>query len=466
MAEHATVLVCDDEELIRWSIAEFLRGEGYRVVEAEDGAAALRLIERDSPDIVLTDLKMPVMDGIELLRRLRQSDRDMPVIVITAHNAVDSAVEATRLGARDYLTKPFDLREVALTVSRVLASHRLENEVRYLRGRTASTYGKLIGSSPAMQRLFATLRRLEDIDAPTVLLTGDSGTGKDLIAHAVHDSGRRKDGPMMAVDCASLPEQLIESELFGHEKGSFTDARTTKRGLFEVARGGTIFLDEIGEMSPATQARLLRALENRRFKRVGGVADLVLDAAVIAATNRDLSAEVKRGQFREDLYFRLNVVRIEVPSLRERREDIPVLVEHFITRFNRDFGRKIQGVAEEAMTRLVNYAWPGNVRELRNVIERIVILEADDVLRVEHLPGEIRFGGLGSGSIRALGAPFVLPEDGVDLEAVERSLIQQAMGRTNGNQSAAARLLGISRYALRYRLEKHGLALGVEGAAS
>ena len=456
MSERATVLVVDDEELIRWSIAEHLRGEGYRVVEAEDGEAALLAVDREGPDLVLTDLKMPKVDGLELLRRLRQGDHDLPVIVLTAHGAVDSAVEATRLGAGAYLTKPFDLREVSLSVQRVLDAWRLEHEVRYLRGKT-SAYGRMIGSSRAMNQLFNTLRRLEDIDAPTVLITGESGTGKDLVAHALHERGRRKDGPMMAVDCASLPEQLIESELFGHERGAFTDARQTKRGLFEVARGGTIFLDEIGEMSPATQAKLLRALENRRFKRVGGVTDLVLDAAVFAATNRDLGGEVKRGRFREYLYFRLNVVRIEVPPLRDRREDIPPLVEHFLTRFNQSFGRSVRGVREDAMARLVHYAWPGNVRELRNVIERIVILEAEDVVRLEHLPGEIRFGGSATvGSVTA-GAPFVLPEEGVDLDAVERSLITQAMSRTAGNQSASARLLGISRYALRYRLEKHGL---------
>jgi two-component system, NtrC family, response regulator AtoC len=264
---------------------------------------------------------------------------------------------------------------------------------------------------------------------------------------------------LMEVDCASLPEQLIESELFGHEKGSFTDARATKRGLFEVARGGTIFLDEIGEMSPNTQAKLLRALENRKFKRVGGVADIPLDAGVIAATNRDLSAEVKKGGFREDLFFRLNVIRIEVPPLRERREDISTLIEHFIRRFNTDFGRAITGVSADAMSRLTGYPWPGNVRELRNVVERIVILEAEDVIRAENLPPEIRFARAESGPGAALskGAPFVLPEDGVNLDEVEKSLIQQAIDRTLGNQSAAARLLGVSRYTLRYRMEKYGL---------
>ena len=338
-------------------------------------------------------------------------------------------------------------------VAKVLESNRLENEVRVLRGVRQEGYGKIIGRSAAMRRLFKTLERLETVEAPTVMLSGESGTGKDLIATAIHARGPRKDGPMMEVDCASLPENLIESELFGHERGAFTDAKTLKRGRFEVARGGSIFLDEIGEMPLTLQAKLLRALENKRFKRVGGVVDIPLDAGIIVATNRDLGAEVKAGRFREDLYFRLDVIRIEVPSLRERKEDLPLLVDHFVERFNKEFRREVRGVSEEAMKLLSAYSWPGNVRELRNVIERIVILEADDVIRADHLPAEIRYARVGQVDV-----PFVLPEGGVDLEAVERSLLYQAMERTEGNQSAAARLLGLTRYQLRYRLEKHELA--------
>ncbi len=448
-----TILVVDDEELIRWSLSEHLRGEGYEVIEGCDGVECLEKVADHTPDLVITDLKMPRMDGMEALRRLRERDHDVPVIVLTAHGAVDSAVEATRLGAKAYLSKPFDLREVGLAVQKVLEQHRLANEVRYLRDERAATYGRLLGNAPTMQRLFDTLRRLEDVDAPTVLIHGESGTGKDLIAHAIHEKGPRRDGPMMEVDCASLPANLIESELFGHERGAFTDARTMKRGLFEVARGGTIFLDEIGEMSLPMQAKLLRALENRQFKRVGGTTTIRLDAGIIAATNRNLAEEVRAGRFREDLFFRLNVIQFTVPSLRERREDLPLLVDHFITRFNREFRRTVRGVSEEAMARLATYTWPGNVRELRNIIERIVILEARDIIEAVHLPSEIRFGRTGTTS-----SPFVLPEEGVDLEAVERSFIEQAMQRTDNNQSAAARLLGISRYALRYRLEKFGLA--------
>ncbi len=451
MSTRGTILVCDDEELIRWSLNEHLTAQGFTVIEAEDGVECLEKLAAHAPDLLLTDLKMPRMEGIEVLQRLRSEGKDLPVVVLTAHGAVDSAVQATKLGAQAYLSKPFDLREVTLAVEKALEQHRLEHEVRYLRSARAG-YGSIIGQAPSMQRLFHTLRRLEQVQAPTVLVVGESGVGKDIIAHAIHEAGPRKSGPMMEVDCASLPEQLIESELFGHEKGAFTDARQTKRGLFEVARGGSIFLDEIGEMTPATQAKLLRALENRSFRRVGGTVAMSMDASIIAATNRDLAQEVQAGNFREDLYFRLNVVRVEVPPLRERREDLPLLVDHFIERFNKDFHKEVEGISEQALASMQAYTWPGNVRELRNIIERILILEADDIIQQEHLPPAIRYGRPSNGEV-----PFVLPEDGVKLDELERSLIEQAIERTSGNQSAAARLLGITRYALRYRMEKHGL---------
>lgn len=452
MAER--VLVCDDEELIRWSLREHLTQSGYEVDTAEDGAACLDLYSRTSPDAIILDLKMPKVDGLTTLRNIRETDSETPVIVITAHGAVESAVEATKLGANAYLSKPFDLREVSLQLERALEASRLQREVRYLRGQRHG-YERIVGDSPAMRRVFETLERLEKVDAPTVLVQGESGTGKDLVAQAIHARGPRREMPYMEIDCASLPEQLIESELFGHEKGSFTDARATKRGLFEVAKGGVIFLDEIGEMSPGTQAKLLRALENRRFKRVGGVVDLPLDAAVIAATNRNLRDEVKAGKFREDLYFRLNVIPIEIPPLRQRSSDIPLILDVLLERFNKELGRNVEGIAEDALKSLERYSWPGNVRELKNMIERIVILYADaDIVRLEHLPPELRGNALNGA--RA-GCPFELPEEGVDLEAVERGLLSQALERTGGNQSQAARLLGISRYALRYRMEKYGL---------
>ncbi|MDP2341870.1 MAG: sigma-54 dependent transcriptional regulator [Deltaproteobacteria bacterium] len=450
----ARILVCDDEELIRWSLSEHLKAGGYDVAQAEDGVQALEKIESAPPDALIVDLKMPRLDGMSVLRKLKEGGHPFPVIVITAHGALDSAIEATKLGAAGYLSKPFDLREITLLLEKVLEKDRLETEVRWLRDRVTSGYERLIGASASMQKVFETLTRLESVDAPTVLITGESGTGKDLVAQAIHARGPRKKKPYMEIDCAAMPETLIESELFGHEKGSFTDARQTKRGLFEVAAGGVLFLDEIGEMTVGTQAKLLRAIENRRFKRVGGVVEIQLDAAIIAATNRDLRKEVKAGRFREDLFFRLNVVPLEIPPLRRRPQDIEAITLALVESTARDLGRQIPGVSSDAIEALRAYPWPGNVRELRNVVERVVILKGDDdVIQLEELPMEVRLARASTIS----NCPFELPEDGVDLAAVERGLVEQALARTHGNQTQAAKLLGISRFALRHRIDKHGV---------
>jgi DNA-binding NtrC family response regulator len=451
-SSRASILVCDDEELIRWSVSEFFRNAGYRVTEAANGEEGLQKLSEMPHDLVITDLKMPKMGGLQLLRKVRCQGHKMPFIVLTAHGAVESAVEATQLGAIRYLGKPFNLDEVREAVEIALESHRLDAVAAG--HQTAEVgYGRIIGTSRVMQELYATLRRLEAVAAPTVLLLGHSGTGKEVVAQTIHEEGLRASGPMVQVDCASLPEQLIESELFGHERGAFTDAKAEKRGMFEVARGGTIFLDEIGELSVPMQAKLLRVLENRTFRRVGGTSTLHFDASVIAATNRDLETAVKEGRFREDLFFRLKVIHVEVPTLRERPEDIPLLAEHFIRRFNRSYRKNVVEISGKAMRKMQDYSWPGNVRELRNVIERIIILEADQSITVEQMPPEIRYGRSQRGGSST--DPYVLPVDGVNLEILERSLLMQAMERSEGNQSAAARLLGISRYALRYRLEKH-----------
>ncbi|MBW1878205.1 MAG: sigma-54-dependent Fis family transcriptional regulator [Deltaproteobacteria bacterium] len=452
-----TIVVCDDEELIRWSLCEHLTQEGFTTIPAANGEECLQAVGEHAPSLVLMDLKMPVMDGLSALRTLRERGHDVPVIVITAHGGVESAIKATRLGATGYLSKPFDLRETTLAVRKALEEDRLRTEVHYLRNRERIGYGDYIGQSKVLAPLFETLERLEKVDAPTVLLMGESGTGKDVIARTIHSRGPRKSGPFMEIDCAALPEQLIESELFGHERGAFTDARTTKRGLFEVAHGGVVFLDEIGELSHGTQAKLLRALENRTFKRVGGIANITMNAAVITATNRHLKEDVETGRFREDLYFRLNVIPIFCPPLRDRRDDVPLLVSHFLDHFAKAFGRRVKGVTAEALEFLKGYGWPGNVRELRNVLERIVILSPEEVIRASDLPPEVRFAAPNQPSNIGGGCPFVLPESGIDLEEVERGLIAQALERTTGNQSAAARLLGITRYALRYRMEKYHL---------
>ncbi len=449
------VVVCDDEELIRWSLCEHLRGEGYAPVEASDGNACLEKVRELAPSLILLDLNMPERDGISVLETLRTEGNDVPVIILTAHGGIESAVQATQLQASAYLTKPFDLVEVQLHVDRVLSEDRLRREVDYLRNRRRAGYGDFIGSSARLAPMFEALERLESVDAPTVLVTGESGTGKDLVARAIHSHGPRKDDVFVEVDCASLPEHLIESELFGHERGAFTDAKQRKRGLFELAAGGVVFLDEIGELKLSTQAKLLRALESRVFRRVGGVASIPFSATVVAATNRDLRKEVEAKRFREDLFFRLNVIPISIPPLRDRPEDIPALVAHFLDHFSKVLGRVVEGASREALTLLQGYSWPGNVRELRNVLERVVLLGAASRLTADELPAEIRFRGISR--TRTEGMVFTLPEDGVRLDDVERSLVAQALDRSEGNQSAAARLLGISRYALRYRMEKYEL---------
>jgi DNA-binding NtrC family response regulator len=452
--ETGRVLIVDDEELIRWSLAEGFRAEGYTIDDAATCAEALEKARAHTPDGVVLDLKLPDGDGISVLEELRREFQDLPVIMITAHGDIDSAISAVKAGAADFIQKPFDIRELILAMRSVLEQQRLRSEVNFLRAHVRPPgYDNIIGDSSAMLQVFRVLERLEDSNVSTVLVEGESGTGKDLIARALHERGRRAAHPFMEVDCAALPETLIESTLFGNERGAFTDAKTRRQGLFEVAGEGTIFLDEIGEMSLGTQSKLLRALENRRFKRVGGTTDLALKARVIAATNRDLTAEVQAGRFRQDLFYRLAVVPVKVPPLRDRSEDIPLLAKQFVTRLNKELNRRVEGITKGALRALGNYHWPGNVRELRNVIERVVILEADEWIRREHLPPEIR----GEAGHSARSHAFTLPADGIVLEDVEADLISQALERTGGNQSRAARLLGLSRYALRYRMQKYGL---------
>ncbi len=437
------VLVCDDDDLVRDSVADQLAFDGYSVVTAHDGAKALELVESAPVDAVLLDLMMPRMDGLGVLRELSRAHADLPVIVMTGHGDVESAIEATRLGARAYLSKPIEPAELTVQLRRAI-------DVVHRDGQ--GSYGPLIGTSPAMRTVFDILSRLEKVDAPTVLICGETGTGKDVVARALHTRGRRRDKPFLAIDCASLTETLIESELFGHERGSFTDAHQVKRGLFELARGGVIFLDEIGEMAPSTQAKLLRAIESRSFRRVGGVVDIALDAAIIVATNRDLREEVKAGRFREDLFFRLNVVPIEIPPLRRRPSDVGPLALHLVRKVSAELSRSIAGITPDALSVLAQHPWPGNVRELRNVLERAVILKREDrAVDVGDLPRDI-VEQLGDGR-RSTG--FELPPEGIDLAELERDLLEQALARARGNQTAAARLLGITRFALRYRLDKH-----------
>jgi len=446
-----TIAVCDDEELIRWSLSSHLVRQGYQVETAEDGEQCLELVRRVNPAALLLDLKLPRLHGMEVLRRLREEGFDLPVIVVTAHGELESAIEATRLGATAYMQKPFNLKEVTHKVHEALAQDRLRREVRYLRERERTGYGEFIGSSPALGPAFAMLERLERVHAPSVLIFGEAGVGKDLIARQLHRRGNRRNGPFLEFDCTSGTPDDLDNRIFGSEQ----PGAGAVPGLPEVAAGGILYLDEIAALPLSVQGRLLRALETRSYKRVGGVQSMSFDVQLIAATSRDLRQEVTAGRFRADLLQRLSIASIQLPSLRERASDIPDLVNAFLTHFNREFGRDISGVNGEAMAMLEAWTWPGNVRELRNVIERIVLLGPDEIISPNDMPPEIRFF---KAEIAAPDpCPFVLPEEGIQLEAVERGLIVQALDRTKGNQSAASRLLGISRYALRYRMEKYDL---------
>jgi len=447
----ATILIVDDEALIRWSLGERLKSDGYDVVEAETGTQAIERLQ-DGIDLVLLDYRLPDIDGLAVLREIKRFDPDILVVLLTSFASVETAVEAMKLGAFHYANKPFNLDEISATVGRALETTRLRREVRQLRANEARPYSltRIVGPSEQMTQVRAMVAKVAASPGSTVLLTGESGTGKDLVAKVIHYSSDRAARPFMNITCSALPEQLLESELFGHERGAFTDARMQKRGLLESADGGTVFLDEIGEMVPALQAKMLRFLEEKSFKRVGGASDIHVDVRVIAATNRNLDEEVSKGRFRSDLFYRLNVLPLRLPALREHPEDVAILAEFFIDGFNAEFKKRIQGLTPAAISLLRSYGWPGNVRELRNVVERAMLLCEGDRLDASD------FGALSGTSASADG--FELPPSGVDLEQLERSMVVQALRRSGGNQTKAAALLGINRDQIRYRIEKFGLS--------
>jgi two-component system response regulator AtoC len=446
----ATVLVVDDEALIRWSISERLTQDGYTVVEAGTAREALERFA-GGVDLVLLDFRLPDSDGLRVLKTMKAQDADVPVILLTAFSSVENAVEAMKQGAYHYANKPFNLDELALVVQKALETTALRREVRTLRASRSEPYAidRIVGDSPMMTALKALLQKVASSPASTVLLTGESGTGKDLAAKVIHYNSDRAAKPFMNITCSALPEALLESELFGHERGAFTDARQQKIGLLESAEGGTVFLDEIGDTLPSLQAKLLRFLEEKAFKRVGGANDIRVDVRAIAATNRDLDEDVRQGKFREDLYYRLNVMHIPLPPLREHAADIPMLLNYYIDTFNREFRKQVRGVTPEAMELLRGYRWSGNIRELRNAVERAMLLADSDWLAPEHFP----VGGRQRGAAHTL----ELPDEGVNLETLERELVVQALRRTGGNQTRAAALLGLNRDQIRYRVEKFGL---------
>jgi DNA-binding NtrC family response regulator len=456
------ILVVDDEQLIRWTLSEALRGWGYAPIEAETVVASLTAFETEQPAAVLLDINLPDGSGLDVLREIKRRQPDAVVIMITANVLIDDTIAALRGGAYDFIGKPINLDELQVTIRNGIEAQRLRREVSLIRRERAQqfSFNQIIGESQVMREMISLARKVAESEVSSVLLQGESGTGKDLVAKAIHYSSHRADAPFVAINCAAIPANLIESELFGYEKGAFTDAKARKEGLFEQAEGGTLFLDEIGELELSLQAKLLRVLEEGVFRRVGGLKDIPLDVRVIAASNRDLKTESEQGRFRLDLYYRLSVIQIDIPALRERGSDVLSLAEHYIAFFNERLKRKhIQGLTPEVAAAFGLYNWPGNVRELRNVIERALILEDDELITTKYLPPGIAVDktivGRGSAPAEATGKhPFALPPEGLMLDDVEMSLVKQAITQSGGNQTRAAELLGISRDQLRYRLKK------------
>ena len=446
----ATVLVVEDEDKLRRVIELQLKTAGFEVLQAADAEAAFRIC--DQADLILTDLKLPGMDGLQFLKELRLQDSHTPVIVMTAFGTIENAVQAMKSGAADFLPKPFSLDHLMAVVNKAMELRTLRDENRQLKEELGARYqfDNIVGRSPIMREIFATIARVAPTRA-TVLLAGESGVGKDMIARAIHHHSPRADRPFVKINCTSIPENLMESELFGYEKGAFTGANISKPGKFEQADTGTVFLDEIGDVPGSIQVKLLRILQEREFERLGSNKTKHIDVRVLAATNVDLRAALEQGTFREDLYYRLNVMPLNIPSLRERKEDIPYLAEHLVKKLSKDLGSPVNSISEGAVERLMSYYWPGNVRELENVLERSMVLSTGPVLQAE----DIRLDMQPRSKVQAGGDHF-LP-DGMTLDDYEQSIIKEALKRANGNKSQAARLLGLTRNALRYRLTQMGL---------
>jgi two-component system response regulator PilR (NtrC family) len=454
----ARILVVDDERSMRELLAIVMRREGYDVLTAEDGKTAIATLEREPVDLLICDIKMPDMNGVEVLRAAKHIDQDMVAMMVTAFASTQTAVEAMRLGACDYLSKPFDVDELKMKVREKLESRDLREENVLLKRALGvrHEFSNIIGRSEPMLAVFKMIQTIARTTS-TVLVTGESGTGKELVARAIHFNSLRRDRPFVALNCAALPDTLLESELFGHMRGAFTGADSNKKGLIELAEHGSVFLDEIGEMSPSVQVKILRVLQDRRFRRLGGLEEIEADIRIITATNQDLSRMVADGKFREDLFYRINVIPIHLPPLRDRQEDIPLLAEHFLAKYRTQMEKQITGISGEAMQYVTTYDWPGNIRELENVIEHAVALEQARVILPDSLPEAIRAGA--SSRSAATGVP--LPAVGFDLEQhvqhIERNYIAQALQKTGGVQVKAAELLGMSFRSFRYYAKKYNL---------
>jgi DNA-binding NtrC family response regulator len=451
------ILVVDDEYLIRWSLQKNLEENGYDVIAAESGKEALSKVKaKDQPDLVLLDINMPDINGFEVLEEIKKYDSNINVIMITAATDIDTAIKAIKLGAYHYLSKPFNLDEVKMLVEKALEKVTLERELQYIHDQQSKRYGfhRIVGKSKEITNVINIAKKIVVSDSTTVLLQGESGTGKDLLAQAIHYESKRKNKPFMPINCTALPAELLESELMGHEKGSFTDAKTLKKGLFELADEGTIFLDEIGDMKLELQAKLLRFLEDRKFKRIGGSRDIEVNVRIVASSNKNLIDAMKEKTFREDLYYRLSVIPIKLPSLRERENDIILLANFFLDMFAKEFNRKIKGFTKASIDEMKDYHWPGNIRELKNVVERALILDSSEYITVQCTPLKGIGGSASAGGNN--GSDIEIPPEGVSIEEVERKLIKKALDMTNHNQTKAAKLLHLTRDTLRYRMKKFG----------
>ncbi|MDI9571100.1 MAG: sigma-54 dependent transcriptional regulator [Pseudomonadota bacterium] len=450
------ILIAEDDRLNLQNLQELLESHGYETLGVVDGKQALEAFSRDSYDLVITDLRMPNMDGLELLRRIKELNADQLVILVTGYGSVQSAVDAMKMGAFDYITKPLKDDLVRLTVSRALSFARLKEENIDLKDRLQDKFdfGKMIGYSDAMKKLFEKIEKVAKTDS-SVLIHGESGTGKELVAQAIHFNSDRRYRPMVAVNCGAIPEELLESELFGHEKGAFTGAIRTRIGRFELAQGGSIFLDEIGDMSPALQVKVLRVIQERQFERIGGVKTMTADVRIITATNQNLDELVNEKKFREDLYYRINVIPIYLPPLRERGTDMAILAHHFLKKFNQQKKKNVMGIEQDALDALTSYHWPGNVREMENLVEMLVVMKENGVVTLQDLPGKIRKQGR---ERQPAPCEVDLPEEGVDfnkmLLAYERELILKALEKSGGVKNKAARMLNLKRTTLVEKLKR------------
>ncbi len=468
------ILIVDDDKLVRWTLTQKCTEFGYFSLEASSGEEALQMLQTEQVDAILLDVHLPELSGIEVLDKLKNAGETRSIIMMTADPQLDDIKAALRLGAYDFVSKPIHFEELSVTLQNALDAGELRTEVESLRGevRRRAGYHEVIGVSRKITELMKFVDKVAASEASTILIQGESGTGKDLVAKAIHYRSNRAERPFVAINCSAIPETLMEAELFGHEKGAFTDAKAMKKGLFEVADGGTLFLDEIGELSSLLQAKLLRVLEDQVIRRVGGVRDIQVDVRVIAASNRDLEREVREGRFRQDLYYRLAIISIYLPTLRERKEDILPLVDFFLAHYNKKFRKSVLGLSEDTHRLLLNYEWPGNVRELKNALERAMILEEGNLLKPDDLPFSVASGRSGpvltnksmEVTVETQPAPgkrrlpaLSIPEGGTSLEDIEHALVELALQQSHGNQIKAAKLLNISRDALRYKMKKFGL---------